>query len=110
MKSALILTAAAALALTVAPAAFAQSAAPAQEGAVRVERVDTNDQMRRGRASNPNDRVCRAITATGSRLGARRVCRTRAEWEDLARDSREGTDGVVRQNLSGTTIAGTSGG
>ena len=93
-----------------APVAFAQQAASTAQPTQRFERVDTADQMRRSRVANPNDRVCRAITATGSRLGARRECRTRQEWDDLARDHRESTDGVIRQNLSGTTIAGTGGG
>ena len=63
----------------------------------RFERTDTPDQMRRGRDANPNDRVCRAITATGSRLGSRRVCRTRAEWDVIARDTRETTESIQRQ-------------
>lgn len=108
MKS---LVAAAVLSLALAPAAFAQPDAPNTSApAARFERTDTADQMRTGRAANPNDRVCRAITATGSRLGARRECRTRAEWAERAGEHRESTDQAVRDSLRGTTIANTGGG
>jgi len=32
---------------------------------------------------NPNEIVCHKQEVTGSRLGAKKVCKTRAEWADL---------------------------
>ena len=39
--------------------------------------------------NNPNERVCRTITDTGSRLNRSRVCRTRAEWAQQRREMRQ---------------------
>ena len=35
--------------------------------------------------------VCRTITATGSRLGGKRVCLSKKEWRRLDRESEEAT-------------------
>ena len=37
---------------------------------------------KRGVSGDPNEVICVQEKATGSRLGARRVCRTRAEWAE----------------------------
>ncbi len=103
-----LFAATAAVALLTGGAASAQSSA-SQTTTARFERTDTADQMRRGRTTNPRDQVCRTITATGSRLGGRRDCRTRQEWDDLARDHRETTEEVIRQNNTGGCIAGPGG-
>lgn len=33
-------------------------------------------------SQNPNEMICRKQEVTGSRLGAKKVCKTRAEWAD----------------------------
>ena len=39
--------------------------------------------------NNPNQRICRVIGETGSRLGSNRVCMTRAQWEAQRRETRQ---------------------
>jgi hypothetical protein len=39
--------------------------------------------------SNASKTICRTIGKTGSRLGGRRVCRTKAEWEQFSRAGSE---------------------
>jgi hypothetical protein len=36
-------------------------------------------------AKDPNERICRNITQTSTRLGRQQECKTRAEWEAQAR-------------------------
>lgn len=36
-----------------------------------------------GTIANPNEVICEKQKVLGSRLAARRVCKTRAEWADL---------------------------
>ena len=38
--------------------------------------------------------ICRTVTENGSRLGATRVCRTRAEWAEQRRQTRETIDHI----------------
>lgn len=42
-----------------------------------------------GQSLDPNRKICERIEVTGSRVKARKVCKTAAEWEELRRDSRE---------------------
>lgn len=39
--------------------------------------------------TNPNERVCRVVTDTGSRLNRSRICKTRAEWAQQRREMRQ---------------------
>jgi hypothetical protein len=55
--------------------AAAQAAEPASENAA---------------AGDPDQRVCRMINEIGSRLSSHRVCKTRAEWAEQGRQTREG--------------------
>jgi hypothetical protein len=58
--------------------------------------------------ANPNARVCRAQPQAGSRLGARRICRSKAEWDEQDREAR----GLVRDHqnrLVNPTIDGVRG-
>ena len=48
-------------------------------------------------APNLNERVCEVIVPTGSRLGGKRFCATRAEWEDKRRQDR---DAIEKAQLS----------
>ena len=43
-------------------------------------------------ASNPNAMICRVTGELGSRLQRSRVCKTRAEWEQLRREQRNSLD------------------
>ncbi|HEV7661732.1 MAG TPA: hypothetical protein VGO55_17970 [Allosphingosinicella sp.] len=63
------------LLIAAAALAFAPAAAQAEQG-----------------GANPNARVCRAQPLAGSRLGARRICRSKAEWDEQDRLAR----GLVR--------------
>ena len=44
------------------------------------------------KARDPNQRICEDVTMLGSRLGTKRFCATRAEWEDKKRQDREAVD------------------
>lgn len=44
-----------------------------------------------------NEKVCETVTVTGSRLGKKRVCATRAEWQERKRLDRESVDQAQRQ-------------
>ena len=76
------------LALTLGAAALVSAAAiaqaPTRASGTRLIDIAKGD---------PNDIVCVQFTVTGSRLARQRVCRTRAEWVDLHRQTR----GVVEK-------------
>lgn len=59
---------------------------------------------------DPNERVCRGITYTGSRLGGERVCHTRQEWQELSERARERTNEVVNGGLRNGCQTGNTGG
>jgi hypothetical protein len=93
---------AAAAALTLSGPAFAQgdtaatgsapsgdavvAMAPAQAGAERASNA------RQSTTGDPNRRVCRTQTATGSRLGGMKVCKTAREWEEQRVASKQELD------------------
>lgn len=45
---------------------------------------------------DPNERVCENITLTGSRLGVKRFCGTRAQWDDKRLQDRQAVEQVQR--------------
>jgi len=55
-------------------------------------------------SKDPNERVCEKVVPTGSRLVSRRVCATRAEWEDKKRQDRQAVD---KAQLSPCVMAST---
>ena len=57
-------------AASIAAPSIAQTQAPAPAQATATKKED------------PNEKVCVKQEVTGSRLGAKRVCMTRAEWAD----------------------------
>lgn len=65
----------------------AQAAPPAQQ-------VDATNQARQPQPQKPKDRIiCKKLDApTGTRVGPRKVCKTKAQWDDVARRARETTD------------------
>lgn len=48
-------------------------------------------------ANNPNEIVCEKREVTGSRLGAKRVCMTRAQWADRQLQDRQELERVQIQ-------------
>ena len=36
--------------------------------------------------------VCKVLLRTGSRLGERKVCKTKAEWDAISQDARQATE------------------
>lgn len=46
---------------------------------------------------DPNEKVCETIPVIGSRLGKKRVCATRAEWEERKREDRQAVDQMQKQ-------------
>jgi hypothetical protein len=47
-------------------------------------------------AADPNEKVCQNQTVIGSRLAKRRVCATRAEWEERNRQDRQAMEQAQR--------------
>lgn len=67
--------------------------------------AQTSSAQANGATAKPNDKVCETITVTGSRLGAKRFCGTRAEWEERRRRDREEVEKAQRSPcvVNGTT-------
>ena len=45
---------------------------------------------------DPSERICETVPQLGSRLVKRRVCATRADWEDYRRQDRDAIDKAQR--------------
>ena len=48
-------------------------------------------------AKDPNERICEKQPVLGSRLTTRRVCATRAEWEEMRRLDKDAIDRAQAQ-------------
>ena len=63
-------------------------------------------------STNPNEKICESIPVIGSRLAKKRICATRAEWDERRRLDREAVEQA--QKLIGgpcqTTPAARNGG
>ena len=46
---------------------------------------------------DPNEKICENVTAIGSRLSKKRICATRAEWEERNRLDREAVAQAQKQ-------------
>ena len=55
-----------------------------------------------------NQKVCESITVTGSRLGVRRICATRAEWAERKLQDRQAIDNL-QTRLCAYTHSGSGG-
>jgi invasion protein IalB len=54
------------------------------------------------KAEDPNKMICEKQEVIGSRLGTRRVCRTRAQWADLQLQDRQEVERVqVQRGMKG---------
>ena len=47
--------------------------------------------------TNPNEIICQKLEVTGSRLAAKKVCKTRAEWADAQLQDRQELERVQVQ-------------
>jgi hypothetical protein len=47
-------------------------------------------------APDPNEKVCEKIKPVGSRVATKRVCATRAEWEEYRRQDRDAVEKAQR--------------
>jgi len=52
-------------------------------------------------AAKQERKICKTETDTGSRMGARRVCHTEAEWRSIADQTGKDMDRRSRQDRSG---------
>ena len=55
------------------------------------------------RSNDPNKKICRVSTETGSRLARKSVCRTAAEWDEAKKEQREFVRGL-RNPTSNCTL------
>lgn len=51
-------------------------------------------------AKDPNEKVCRNAPYTGTRLGAKKICKTRAEWDAATARTREMMDKMQTNTMS----------
>jgi hypothetical protein len=59
---------------------------------------------------DPNQRVCEDIVATGSRLATKRICATRAQWEEKRKQDREVVDDAQRHAAGPCNVVNTHSG
>jgi hypothetical protein len=52
--------------------------------------------------NNGSERICRSSLEPGSRLGRTRICRTRAEWDNLRREGRAAIDRAQTRQFNRT--------
>jgi hypothetical protein len=66
--------------------------------AAQVTSFESNIPVQRGH--DPNRVVCEVDQTTGTRLGARKVCKTVAEWQQMRTEHRETVEDFERRNTS----------
>jgi hypothetical protein len=55
--------------------------------------------------ADPNQKVCETVTAVGSRLAAKKICATRAEWAEMRKQDRDVVDQAQRSaNIGCNTV------
>ena len=54
-------------------------------------------QQQSSTASDPNEKICESLPVIGSRLAKKRVCATRAEWEEQRRQDRQAVEQIQKQ-------------
>jgi hypothetical protein len=70
----------------------------------QVSSIQSNNPARK--SSDPNKMVCEVAETTGTRLGARKVCKTAAEWAQLKEETRQNVEKVQQQATSTGIPAG----
>jgi predicted lipoprotein len=56
--------------------------------------------------SDANKEICKAQTSTGSRLAKKKVCRTKAEWDEINRIQRQDAEQMQRGDMANRTPRG----
>lgn len=51
---------------------------------------------------NPNDRICRRVHVTGTRI-PQRICYTRARWDELEEEARDIIDQSIQNSNTATS-------
>jgi len=64
----------------------------------QVVRIETNNPAPKGH--DPNKIVCEVDQTTGTRLGARTVCKTVLEWQQLREEHRQTVEAFEEKNTS----------
>lgn len=67
-------------------------------GVAQVVQIETNRPA--PMAHDPNRMICEVEDTTGTRLGARKVCKTAMEWWQLRTEHRETVDAFEQRNTS----------
>lgn len=67
-------------------------------GVAQVVQIETNRPAPMGH--DPNRMICEVEDTTGTRLGARKVCKTAMEWWQLRTEHRETVDAFEQRNTS----------
>lgn len=65
----------------------------------QVTTIETSNPASKG-FGDPNRVICQTEQTTGTRLGARKVCKTRLEWEQMRAEHRDTLERVQRQGTS----------
>lgn len=67
---------------------------PPAPAAPSTQQVDAANQARQPPEQKPRDKIiCKKLDApTGTRVGPRKICKTKTQWDDEARGARETTD------------------
>ena len=56
---------------------------------------------------DPNERICEKMIVTGSRLASKKVCMTRAEWDERRRGDRDAIERAQRAAHVGCSTVNT---
>ena len=67
--------------------------------AAQVSSIQASNPAPKGNG-NPDRIVCEVEQTTGTRLGARKVCKTELEWQQMRAEHRETLESVQRQATS----------
>jgi hypothetical protein len=59
---------------------------------------------------DPNEKVCETVQEIGTRLGAKKICATRAEWAEKRKQDRETVDQAQRSASVGCSTINTHSG
>lgn len=59
------------------------------------------EQQVKAKPAPKEKKICRTETVTGSLIAKRRVCRTQAQWDELAANTKRGIDEYTRLNAIG---------
>ena len=79
--------------LLIACAALTASAAVAAAPAPGSATADAPAQASAAPEKDPNERICRNVVQTSTRLGRQQECKTRAEWEAQDRRNQKQVEG-----------------